>query len=214
MTQAPTDPQTDPETQPQAFSVLDFWLGDGLHAGWPTDDLNARWFRGGAALDQHIGQRFGQSVASALQGGLAHWEAKPTELLALVILLDQFTRNIYRGTAQAFAGDARAQRLSLTALANKHDQLLPWVGRLFLYMPLMHAESPALQTECVSRFENLLAQAPEPLKEQIAGHLPFARQHQSIIERFGRFPHRNAALGRSSTPEEDLFLKDGPRFGQ
>ena len=210
MTQAPTDPQTDP----QALSVLDFWLGDGLREGWPTDDLNARWFRGGAAVDQQIRQRFGPAVASALQGGLAHWEAKPTELLALVILLDQFTRNIFRGTAQAFAGDARAQRLSLTALANNHDQLLPWVGRLFLYMPLMHAESLALQTECVSRFENLLAQAPEPLKEQIAGHLPFARQHQTIIERFGRFPHRNAALGRSSTPEEDLFLKDGPRFGQ
>ncbi len=194
--------------------VLDFWLGDGMALGWPTQDMNERWFRGGAALDEDIKARFGADVLQAVQGGLRQWEAQPASRLALVILLDQFTRNMFRGTAQAFEGDPRAQRLVLQTLGSGEDRQLPWVGQVFLYMPLMHAEDAALQAQCVACFSRLVDDAPAALQPRFQGNLDFARQHQEIIARFGRFPYRNAALGRDSTPEELSFLVEGPRFGQ
>ena len=119
-----------------------------------------------------------------------------------------------RRKARAFAGDGRAQKLVLQSLALAQDAELPRVGRVFLYMPLMHAENRALQDECVARFTHLLATTTPELRDTLAGNLRFAYQHLDIIKKFGRFPHRNAALGRVSTPEEEAFLKDGPRFGQ
>ena len=204
--------------------VLDFWLGDGLTHGWPTQDLGKRWFGGGAALDEEITNRFGVRVMQALEGELNDWAnisstpaqpaRPPLGRLALIILLDQFTRNVFRGSGQAFAGDALAQQLVLQTLADDADLQLPWVGRVFMYMPLMHAENLALQNECVTRFEQLVADAPPDLKERLQGNLDFARLHRAIIEQFGRFPYRNAALGRASTPEEQVFLTTGQRFGQ
>jgi uncharacterized protein (DUF924 family) len=205
---APGSPATTPG------EVLDFWLGDGMAQGWPTQDLNKRWFQGGAALDQEISTRFGKDVVQAVSGALKDWENQTHSRLALVILLDQFSRNVFRATAQAFAGDARARQLTLQTLAAHEDQQLPWVARIFLYMPLMHAEDAALQEESVARFSQLLAEAPENLKPRIQGNLDFAREHQGIIARFGRFPYRNATLQRISTPEEAEFLVKGPRYGQ
>ena len=198
----------------QPDAILDFWFADGLRTGWPAQEMNAVWFGADPALDADIKTRFGAQVLQALAGGLTHWERRLTSRLALVILLDQFTRNVFRGTGQAFAGDARAQRLVLQTLENGEDRQLPRVGRVFLYMPLMHAENAALQARCVACFSRLVKDAPEVLKPQLQGNLDFARQHQDIIARFGRFPYRNAALGRISTPEEAIFLIEGPRFGQ
>ena len=199
-------------------SVLDYWLADGVLLGWPTQDLSKRWFGGGAQLDEDIKSRFGPCVLQALDGELGDWaQTAPTPALgqlAHVILLDQFTRNVFRGDARAFSGDASAQQLALQAIAGQADQQLPWVGRVFMYMPLMHAENPALQAECVARFAQLVDDAPQHLKERLQGNLDFARQHAEIITRFGRFPYRNAVLGRISSSEEDVFLADGPRFGQ
>ena len=198
--------------------VLDFWLGDGVQLGWPTQNMSKRWFGGGAALDEDIKSRFGPRVLQALDGELGDWvQTAPTPALgqlAQVILLDQFTRNLFRGQGRAFSGDARAQQLVLQAIASKADQQLPWVGRIFLYMPLMHAENLALQTECVARFAQLVDDAPQDLKERLQDNLDFARKHEEIIARFGRYPYRNAAMGRVSTAEEELFLANGPRFGQ
>ena len=194
--------------------VLDFWLGDGLALGWPSDDRGGLWFGGGAALDTEIRDRFGGLVARAMGGQLEAWESNTTDRLALVILLDQFTRNVHRGEARAFAGDGRAQRLVLQGLALEHDAGLPAIGRVFFYMPLMHAESPALQDECVLRFEKLALQSPPGLQQKLQGNLAAAREHADIVRRFGRFPHRNTVLGRTNTPEEDDFLQHGPRFGQ
>ena len=199
-------------TNPAA--VVEFWLADGTTLGWPTQDLSKRWFGGGAALDEEIKTRFGALVMQAVAGGLKEWEQQAPDRLALVILLDQFTRNVFRGSGQAFGGDARAQQLTLDTLTQRQDQQLPWVGRVFAYMPLMHAENLALQDECVARFLQLVAEAPEALKKRLQGNLDFARQHRDIIARFGRFPYRNAALGRASTPEEQAFLASGQRFGQ
>jgi uncharacterized protein (DUF924 family) len=194
--------------------VLDFWFGDGLSLGWPSDDRSALWFGGGAALNTQIRERFGALVDQAVDGGLSDWEQPVSARLALVILLDQFSRNVYRGQARAFAGDGRSQRLVLQALPLDQDAELPTVGRVFFYMPLMHAESPALQDECVLLFERLARQCPPELQAKLAGNLRAAQEHADIVARFGRFPHRNAVLGRPNTPEEHSFLTNGPRFGQ
>lgn len=208
-----------------AQAILDYWFADGLILGWPSRDLDSLWFGGGEQQDREIRDRFGPWVGCALDGGLQNWEGEPDgerldgpvpskRRLALILLLDQFSRNLHRGTAHAFAGDARAQRLVGEMLAQRADEQLPWVARVFVYMPLMHAEDLALQRECVRRFEALAAAVPAALQATIADNLSFARTHLQIVERFGRFPYRNAALGRSSSPEELEFLRTGPRFGQ
>lgn len=194
--------------------ILDFWFGDGLTLGWPSDDRSALWFGGGPALDAQISERFGARVEEALGGRLTEWESTLTDRLALVILLDQFTRNVFRGEARAFSGDGRSQRLVLQSLALAQDTELPAIGRVFFYMPLMHAESPALQDECLLKFEELHRQSPPELQTKLLGNLKAAREHADIVHRFGRFPHRNAVLGRPNTPDEDTFLQHGPRFGQ
>jgi uncharacterized protein (DUF924 family) len=198
----------------QADSVLDFWLADGLARGWPSQEMKQRWFGGGAALDAEVKARFGPCVGQALAGKLQHWEVNPLTRLALVIVLDQFTRNVFRGSPAAFGGDTVAQSLVLRTLAEGGDRTLPFCGRVFMYMPLMHAEDQARQQQCVDCFAQLVAEAPPELKERLQGNLDFAQQHLDIIERFGRFPHRNAVLGRTSTPDEAAYLTDGPRFGQ
>ena len=203
-----------PSSPPSAKDVLDFWFGDGLQRDWPSNDHQALWFGGGAEQDAAIRSRFGALVESALNGGLAGWEGTPPTRLALLIVLDQFSRHVHRGQARAFAGDARAQQLVLTALAAGEDDHLARVGRIFLYMPLMHAEDLALQERCIECFTALHSNSPPELREELAGNLHFAIEHRDTIQRFGRFPHRNAALGRESSAEETRFLKNGPRYGQ
>ena len=185
--------------------VLEFWF---------SPDMREQWFTGSADLDGDIRQRFGPAVALAQAGELIDWESQPLSRLALVILLDQFSRNIFRGKSKAFAGDERAQRLVRQALACGIDLALPWLGRLVFYLPLMHAEDLQLQEEGVRRFRILAAEAPEDLRENMQSSLRSSEQHRDIIARLGRFPHRNSALGRSNTALEFDFLKIGPRFGQ
>ena len=193
-----------------ADEVLQFWFGDDPLCDWPQPHRGDLWFRGDAQVDAHITARFGALVAEAVAGGLSHWEAQPHTRLALILLLDQFTRNVYRGQARAFAGDARAQALTQRTLDAGEDNLLPRAGRLFTYMPLMHAETLAQQDACVACFERLHAGAPDGTREILAENLRFAVLHRDIVAQFGRFPHRNAVLGRQSTPAELVFLKDGP----
>lgn len=201
-----------PTEGPEA--VLEFWLGDGVSLGWPSDDRSKLWWGGGAALDEAVSTRFGERVREALAEELRSWANEPLSRLALVILLDQFTRNVFRGQARAFSGDALAQALVMQALDVGMDRRLPWAGRLFLYMPLMHSESLALQDECVKRFTALQADVPRALKQTLDGNLKFAVEHRNIIAEFGRFPYRNQALGRLNSPAEGEFIKNGPRFGQ
>ena len=194
--------------------VLDYWFDDGLTLGWPSRPMGERWFAGGAALDAEIRDRFGSAVEEAVTGGLAHWETTVLHRLALVILLDQFTRNVFRGLPRAFAGDPRARALATRTLAQGEDTALPLVGRVFLAMPLMHAEDPDTQAHCVRHFEHLLASCDAMHAAHLERNLASAREHRDVIAAYGRFPHRNAALGRSSTPEEIRYLETGKRFGQ
>jgi uncharacterized protein (DUF924 family) len=188
-----------------AHEVLDFWFG--------TDDaVDKRWFGGGEAFDREIGERFGATIDAALAGRLDGWAATPDGALALVVVLDQFTRNVHRGTPQAFGGDARALAVARRLIDDGAAAALPPLRRWFVLMPLEHAEDAALQDECVRRFEALLADAG-PHREAIASALDYARRHRDVIARFGRFPHRNDILGRTSTPDEVEFLRQpGSRF--
>ncbi|MDM7941915.1 MAG: DUF924 family protein [Hydrogenophaga sp.] len=201
-------------TLPAALDVLDVWFGDGLQLDWPSQERKDLWFGGSPAQDEAIRQRFGPLVNEALGGGLTDWETEPGTRLALIVLLDQLSRNVHRGQRRAFDGDARAQRLTQRSLDEGMDTTLTPAGRVFLYMPLMHAEQLPLQEECVARFQRLVDSSPEALRDTLAGNLRFAVVHRDIVARFGRFPHRNAVLGRTTTPDEAAFLKDGPRFGQ
>jgi uncharacterized protein (DUF924 family) len=165
--------------------------------------------------DETIRLRFGALTRAAADGELQAWESSPRRRLALILLLDQFPRNIHRGTAAAFATDLKALSLSISGLQLGADAVLDPIERIFFCMPLQHAESLAVQEESVAAYRRLREEAPPDLKNLFAGVCRYADQHRDIIERFGRFPHRNATLGRETTPEErDWLAGGGARFGQ
>lgn len=188
-----------------ARAVLDFWFG--APGAPPHGSTRPEWFRKDPAFDAAIRERFGAVVAEALAGGLGHWCVDAHGALARVIVLDQFTRNIHRDTAQAFAGDERALATAELALARGLDRALDPRERWFLYMPFEHAENVPAQERSLALFEALAAETGDP------GPLEWARKHADVILRFGRYPHRNEILGRASTAEETAFLaQPGSRF--
>jgi uncharacterized protein (DUF924 family) len=178
--------------------VLLFWFGEpGATAQLRSRDL---WFTKSDATDRLIAERFGALVEDALLGKHDDWAATPRGALALVIVLDQFTRNIHRNTPRAFAGDARALALATRLVDTARDLALAPVERWFAYMPFEHSERLVDQYESVRLFERLAA-------DGLDAPLDWARKHFDVVARFGRFPHRNAILGRASTSEEVEFLK-------
>ncbi len=195
--------------------VLDWWLGPRDETGGFERDRLRRWFGGGEAVDREVRERFGSLHEAVASGGHDDWAAHPHGRLALVIVLDQFTRNLYRRTARAFEHDPRARQLVLEGLEQRVDEALLPIERLFFYMPLQHAEDPHLQARSLTLCRRLARSvAPEHL-ETYEGFIEYAARHMTIIDRFGRFPHRNAVLGRASTEEEERWLAaGGPRFGQ
>ena len=181
----------------QAQAVLDFWF---------TGAPRAEWFKKDQAFDREIKQRFGAEIEQALEGGLHHWDAEgPQAALARILVLDQFCRNVYRGTPLAFAGDHQALQAALDMIDAGEDQALAPFERAFVYMPLEHAEDIAMQEQAVRLFTRL-AEA-QPGNQGIAGMLDYAVRHERVIRRFGRFPHRNEILQRESTLSELEFLK-------
>jgi uncharacterized protein (DUF924 family) len=181
----------------RAQDIVDFWF-DPAHA--------EHWFVVDAGFDAQIRQRFGNAAKEAGQGRLDAWAASPHSWLALLILLDQFPRNLYRDDARAWATDVKAQRLALSGLDEDFDQSLPPLQRVFAYLPLEHAEDIALQQRSVALFEALHAAAAPGERARYADFLDYARRHRAVIARFGRFPHRNAVLSRASTPDEKSYL--------
>ena len=184
-----------------AAALLDLWFGAG-------DAPRAEWFRKDPAFDALIAERFGPLVERVLAGELRGWEHQPDTALARILLLDQFTRNIFRDSARAFAGDALALAAARAMVAAGRDLQLPPLRRAFVYLPFEHAEELAAQDESVRLFAVLAAQAPV-----VQEMLDYAHRHRAVIERFGRFPHRNALLGRESAADEIAFLREpGSRF--
>ena len=169
--------------------VLGFWFGAG----------SEKWFSRDDAFDAAIREQFLPTYEAAAAGRLADWEATPESALALILVLDQFPRNMFRGSPRTFAADALALAVAKRAVAQGFDQKLELPKRNFFYMPFMHSENPADQERCVA------------LSRQNADEntLKYAKLHADIIRRFGRFPHRNALLGRSTTPAEQAFLDAG-----
>lgn len=187
--------------------IVQFWFGDEPDDAAAANRQQALWWSKNADTDALIRTRFEAKVLAAEAGELDAWRATPKGLLALILLTDQFPRNIYRDTPAAFRFDALARKLALEALDTGAVAALRPVERVFCYLPLEHAENLAQQQRCVELFTTLAAEVPAAWRATFEYFVGFAEKHRVIIERFGRFPHRNAILGRPSTDEELLFLQ-------
>jgi uncharacterized protein (DUF924 family) len=186
-------------TSSQVNEVLDFWFGRSNSPEFGK--VQKKWFEKDLAFDEEVRSRFLAQYELAASGQLDSWQESPENCLALIILLDQFPRNMFRGTPQAFATDSKALAAAQHAVKNNFDrQLLP-LQRWFIYLPFEHSENLEHQQKSVELFSNLQG---EPDSESV---INYAIRHLEVIERFGRFPHRNEILGRETTPEEAEFLK-------
>lgn len=196
----------------KAKDIIEFWLGPAPDDFESVAAVSKRWYLVDNDFDAEIRARFAPVIQRAQAGALAAWEETAQGALGLVILLDQFTRNAYRGTPGAFDGDAQALAAATRAIDRGLDRELACPGRAFLYHPFEHSEEPEDQERSVALFEALVAEAPPPWRKFAAEFVPYARSHRDVIARFGRFPHRNAILGRVGTPEESAYLDAGGGF--
>lgn len=194
-------------------TIHDFWFGSSPSDAAVIREKSALWWGKDADTDAAMGRRFRRAVLAAESGTLDAWSRTPGGRLALILLTDQFPRNIFRGHGRSFGFDALARSWCLDGLRERCDRQLRLVERIFFYLPLEHSEDLDHQQRCLALFEELSAEAPAELKESFSGYLDYARRHHAIIARFGRFPHRNEALGRVSTDAELAFLREpGSRF--
>jgi len=205
-----------PDTTPD--EVLRFWFGDSQDEARQLAFGLPRWFNGGDSqtgneIDLTITEQFEYTVRAAHRGDLDGWAETPQGRLALIVLIDQFSRNIYRGKPGAFVADDRGQKLALDGLRLGHDRQLTRPQRVFFYLPLEHAENLSLQHMSVALFASLIDESPASLRGKYASFHDYAERHRRVIQTFGRFPHRNAALNREDTPEEIIYLaKPGSGF--
>ncbi|KPQ27946.1 MAG: hypothetical protein HLUCCX14_13020 [Marinobacter excellens HL-55] len=194
--------------------LLDFWFGELDEQGLSDSEHRNRWFRSDRRFDQEIRRRFISLMLFASEQGLDHWRKEPGGALAEILLLDQFSRNIFRGGALAFEHDPLARKLCRQAMQKGQDLTLPAIQRAFMYMPLQHSERREDQDLSVECYEQLVACADGLLAEFLRSFLESALEHRDIIVQFGRFPHRNKALGRRSSDPERRYLEVGKTFGQ
>ena len=195
--------------------VLEFWFEGVAGDAQAIAARTSVWFQSDPDFDLLCRERFGGLHERAARGDLDQWQETPRGALALVIVLDQFSRNIHRGTSAAFACDDKALACCLRARERGFDDALQSIERMFLYMPFQHTEDRQRQDESVRVWGALAAGAEKALTDYFEGSLGHVREHRDIVHRFGRFPHRNEVLGRESTPQERQYLDAGaPRFGQ
>lgn len=192
--------------------VLTFWFGDGSLDEPVEPAIAKRWFRGGEAFDAEIQAQFGSTVERARAGELDAWAASPDGRLGLIIVLDQFSRNLFRNSPLAWSADDKARQLTVMGIDAGDDQRLPWATRPFFYMPLMHTEALDVQERSVEMFQQLVQHCPPEFRETFQNNLKYAVAHRDAIAEFGRFPHRNHVLERTSTVEEKAYLEGGGGF--
>jgi len=194
--------------------ITDHWLGPLDEDGCASSDKERTWFAKDAAFDDALRDLFIDDYHAIVDGQREDWRGSAWGLLSYVIVLDQFSRNFFRGKAGMYRADAQCLAAVEQGLGHGLDRALPGAARTFLYMPLMHAEDVRVQDQCVQCFGDLCdATPPGPLKSRLERNVDYARRHRDIVARFDRFPHRNAILGRVSTPEELAFLQeDGSSF--
>ena len=196
-------PLSDPE------NLLEFWFADATYSPGRASARSAMWFGSSPVFDRECRMRYAALLAVAGRGTLDAWLTQARPALALVVLLDQMPRNIFRGTARAFAYDACAREAAVAACDAGFPAELHPVEASFLYLPFEHAEDAAMQERAVAGLEALAAAAPSGFEEILGGFADYARRHREVIRRFGRFPHRNAVLGRVSTLDELAYLRGG-----
>ena len=196
-------------------TIISYWLGSPDSNPEKFETQQKLWYHSKPETDNYIRNAFESDLASAEKGDLSHWRNTAEGSLALVILLDQFSRNLYRGTPAVYANDAQALDIVVSLLERDGHLDLNIPARIIFYHPLHHAENLKLQRKAVSLFEDMLEHASEEWRESISGNLAFIKSHCDIISKFGRFPHRNTILGRQSTPEECQYLQQDKRtYGQ
>lgn len=197
-------------------SILDFWFGTLSDPAYFPKDKVSVWFAANPEVDRQIRENFSEDVSAALNGEYNDWRETPKGRLALILLLDQFTRHIYRNQPQEFMADPMARGLVLEGLQKGDDRDLYPIEKAFFYLPLEHAENIRMQNLAVSLYQKLLREAPAPIKPQMSAFLDYAFLHREQISRFGRFPHRNAVLKRAPTSEEMIFLNQwrAPSYGE
>lgn len=193
--------------------ILNYWFGD-IQNGLTVENRGQLWYGSSADTDAAINARYAHKLQQGVAGELDGWNKTARGRLALILLFDQFSRNIFRRSAQAFAFDQQAQTLVLEGIELGHDKDLQAIERSFFYMPLEHAEDLALQQLCVEKMAQMIADAPQAARPALVSSLRFARDHRDIIAQFGRFPHRNEVLGRQSTQAEREYLQTANRYGQ
>lgn len=195
--------------------ILSFWFKEQELSAPQIDRRMDIWFGEDPVFDEAIKADFEDDIEKASKGQLDHWAEEPRGRLALILLIDQFRRNIHRNTAGAFSHDKLALKLCVEGAMAKKDKGLTPIQKVFFYMPLQHAESTRVQAKSVELFNKLAESVSPTLQETFLTVAQFAELHKDIIDQFGRFPHRNKLLGRDNTPEEDEYLAgDGPDFGQ
>ncbi len=187
--------------------LLNFWFGDLGHADLPSSDRTQLWFGENEQLKLTMVEKFRAEWSAAIEGKLQDWEQVPRGRLALILLYDQFSRVYYRGLSQSFDYDDRAQKLCIEGLSKKVDQSLTLIERVFFYMPLVHSESIDYQEKSIRLFQNLVSLSMAETTQVYQLFLAYAYAHFRVIREFGRFPQRNAMLGRLSTATETAFLK-------
>mgnify|MGYP001555692119 FL=1 len=203
------------DDQARIEQILSFWFKEQELSAPQIDRRMDIWFGEDPVFDHDIEKEFADDIEKASEGKLNHWADEPHGRLALIILIDQFRRNIYRGTLKAFSHDKVALKLCVEGAVEKKDKGLTPIQRVFFYMPLQHAESAKVQAKSVELYERLAESVSPTLQETFLTVAQFAELHKDIIDQFGRFPHRNVLLGRENTPEEDEYLAgDSPDFGQ
>ena len=202
--------------EPDYQALHRFWFGDNIDTYQTYEERFPFWFRGPQSFDQEIQTRFESWIPMAASGELSNWEQQPHGALALIILQDQFPRNIYRGTEKAFAYDANALRIATKVVDSGMDLELELVERLFVYLPFEHSEEFEIQKLSIRKFTELAETFGEGcFREATANSLEYAQMHYDIIKKFGRFPHRNDILGRESTAKEVEYMAAGAEtFGQ
>lgn len=191
---------------PRAQEVLDYWFGSPSQDPTYFEEKNAFWFNGGEAVDDEIRRRFGALVEDAVAGRLPAWSSSPRGGIALIILLDQFSLNLYREKPGSYQQSVLAIPIAEQMIERGDEQALSFAERVFLYLPFEHGESLTTQETSIRHYERLLSEVPFELKETMEFYLEFARRHERVVRRFGRFPDRNEVFGRENTPEEERFL--------
>ena len=203
------------EDEQRIDEILSFWFKEQELSAPQIDRRMDTWFGEDPLFDHEIEKEFADDIGQACAGELNHWADEPRGRLALIILIDQFRRNIYRNTAKAFSMDKLALKLCVEGAMEKKDKGLTPIQKVFFYMPLQHAESAKVQAKSVELFERLAESVSPTYQETFLTIAQFAELHKDIIDQFGRFPHRNKLLGRENTSEEDEYLAgDSPDFGQ